>query len=621
MNGLSVKRPFSAVSDNDSSEHRPSKLVKRAPNATNTVERNWGSWFGSAVQSFKGLFSSPGPTQPPMRSISPLASHPRGALGWIHSGGHQVFEVPDDGEDSGTEALAIRQKRDRGTLEARQHLNDHAARHTGIHHNPGQIHPNLEQPLFSSKYSPNFLPPSEHVNVRSSSTNSSSSAAGPSSGPSTPPRASTRPDVAYKKPSRSYSWKRQDDGSASPTTHEAYTRGPKQLSRPSKSSANLRTGRNDSGQEKMLQRHYVEAVNAGDHGTAMSLARVREAYEQDRSKERRDAARPFAARVGLSPDLRKEGDLSLSLHNLKLDVDKRRLLDDKLQGPREPRAVPKPIRNKRRPVPTSLDVQKTHVYDRLRREDQEAERQVKERLQPRIPDDVTPQQAAIIRDRFSDRSFAATLGSAELSSSSLQRLKPDVWLNDEVINFYVELINTRAKDDGRPLHCLNTFFYEKLSVAGYAGAKLARWTKRMKLDIFALDKLLIPINHGNSHWVCAVINFKQRRIEYYDSLADSGRRYEVFKTLRGYLQSEHQEKKGSSFDLRKWEDQFDPDTPKQNNYTDCGVFACQTLESTARGRDLVKQKFEFDGDNMAFFRRLMVVEIASGALGARPWGT
>lgn len=282
---------------------------------------------------------------------SPLASHPRGALGWFHSGpnSHQVFEVLDDGEDSGTESLAIRQKRERGTLEARQHLNDHAARAAGNHQNIALIHPNLEQPLFASKYSPS-LPSSPRVTGTSTATDSSYAAAGPSSKPSTPTRASNRPDVTYKKPGRNYQWKDEDDGTASPTTHEAYSRGPKQLPRPSKSSANLRTGRNDFGQEKMLQRHYEEAVNAGDHGAAMSLARVREAYEQDRSKERRDgessphdrpliptAARPFAARVGLPPDLRKEGDLSVSLRNLKLDVDKRKLLDDKLQGPREPR--------------------------------------------------------------------------------------------------------------------------------------------------------------------------------------------------------------------------------------------------------------------------------------------
>ncbi len=52
---------------------------------------------------------------------------------------------------------------------------------------------------------------------------------------------------------------------------------------------------------------------------------------------------------------------------------------------------------------------------------------------------------------------------------------------------------------------------------------------------------------------------------------------------------------------------------------DCGVFACQTLEAVGRGRDLITSKFEFNQSNMPYFRRLMVVEIASGELAQRPW--
>lgn len=60
-------------------------------------------------------------------------------------------------------------------------------------------------------------------------------------------------------------------------------------------------------------------------------------------------------------------------------------------------------------------------------------------------------------------------------------------------------------------------------------------------------------------------------------------------------------------------------TPRQDNSSDCGVFACQTLEMAARGRDLVAGKFEFNSSNMPFFRRLMIVEIASGQMAQRPW--
>ena len=33
---------------------------------------------------------------------------------------------------------------------------------------------------------------------------------------------------------------------------------------------------------------------------------------------------------------------------------------------------------------------------------------------------------------------------------------------------------------------------------------------------------LVPINLGNMHWIAAVINFKQKRMEYFDSMGDYG---------------------------------------------------------------------------------------------------
>lgn len=39
-----------------------------------------------------------------------------------------------------------------------------------------------------------------------------------------------------------------------------------------------------------------------------------------------------------------------------------------------------------------------------------------------------------------------------------------------------------------------------------------------KTDIFTKDVILIPINHAQAHWTCAVLNMRLKRIEAYDSL-------------------------------------------------------------------------------------------------------
>ena len=44
-----------------------------------------------------------------------------------------------------------------------------------------------------------------------------------------------------------------------------------------------------------------------------------------------------------------------------------------------------------------------------------------------------------------------------------------------------------------------------------------------QLKIFSYDKVIIPVHLGN-HWCLAVINFRKKRFEYYDSLGGSGDR-------------------------------------------------------------------------------------------------
>ncbi len=65
------------------------------------------------------------------------------------------------------------------------------------------------------------------------------------------------------------------------------------------------------------------------------------------------------------------------------------------------------------------------------------------------------------------------------------------------------------------IHVFSTFFYEQLSNKGFAAVK--RWTKRRKLDIFSKDYVIIPVHMG-MHWCCAVIDFRNKKVIYYDSL-------------------------------------------------------------------------------------------------------
>ncbi|PRP87368.1 SUMO-specific protease U1p1 [Planoprotostelium fungivorum] len=142
------------------------------------------------------------------------------------------------------------------------------------------------------------------------------------------------------------------------------------------------------------------------------------------------------------------------------------------------------------------------------------------------------------------------------------------WLNDEVINFYLNMLMDRnKKSQGKLPNCelMNTFFYPMLAEKGYDRVK--KWTR--KFDIFERDKIVIPIHLG-VHWCLAVVNIREKRFEYYDSMDNpSG---SLFRHLRGWVEKEHMDKKKKPISLDDWENYHPPDIPKQQNGYDCGVF-------------------------------------------------
>jgi sentrin-specific protease 1 len=98
-------------------------------------------------------------------------------------------------------------------------------------------------------------------------------------------------------------------------------------------------------------------------------------------------------------------------------------------------------------------------------------------------------------------------------------------LNDEVINLKAEMINERLtveeaqKTATTRGYMWSTHFYTKLFEDDtYNYKSVRRWTKRRKIDIFALDKVLVPVNLSNLHWVLAVIDMKQQSVTYMDPL-------------------------------------------------------------------------------------------------------
>lgn len=88
--------------------------------------------------------------------------------------------------------------------------------------------------------------------------------------------------------------------------------------------------------------------------------------------------------------------------------------------------------------------------------------------------------------------------------SDISKLEKSAYLNDAIIEFYLRFLEFKAERAGHSerIHILSTFFYSKLADRGYDYAAVSRWTA--KVDIFAMNYVLVPINQ-NSHWYIIVI--------------------------------------------------------------------------------------------------------------------
>ena len=177
-------------------------------------------------------------------------------------------------------------------------------------------------------------------------------------------------------------------------------------------------------------------------------------------------------------------------------------------------------------------------------------------------------RAEMLTDRLPRTFFTVN---EKLTRGDLLLLKGRHWLNDEVVNFYFQLLQARAAESAARtkgqnvldvlnvaadrqavalphLLCFTSFFFARLMRqgvskqnaeqmgTGYDFAGVRRWTR--KLEMFPLHRRLhlFPVNHDNSHWCVACadipplssIGTEPCKLHYFDSLSGSveGRSYE-----------------------------------------------------------------------------------------------
>ncbi|XP_043198541.1 sentrin-specific protease 1-like isoform X1 [Amphibalanus amphitrite] len=255
-----------------------------------------------------------------------------------------------------------------------------------------------------------------------------------------------------------------------------------------------------------------------------------------------------------------------------------------------------------------------HLAQRLRRQmrvtqrlalpaEEEEEEEEEEDALPELTAEMEGVISAALRPSPPNELMAEAFNQ-RVTRHDLQTLKSLNWLNDEVINFYMNLVMDRSKTNEKlpKVYCFNTFFYGKIVSQGHSSVK--RWTR--KVDIFAHDLLLIPVHLG-MHWCLACVDLRRKAVRYFDSMLGNNNR--GLDAILRYLRDEHADKKKQPLDTSDWQAVNEKEIPQQMNGSDCGVFACKFGEYLSRDARL-----SFTQEHMPYFRRRMVYEIVNKKL-------
>jgi sentrin-specific protease 1 len=96
---------------------------------------------------------------------------------------------------------------------------------------------------------------------------------------------------------------------------------------------------------------------------------------------------------------------------------------------------------------------------------------------------------------------------------SLYCLKPRAWLNDEVIDEYMRILDARRPDAYR---LMGSLVWKKLSVFGFEGIR--KWAVVKSIKVEGLKAVLFPCNVNDSHWRLCIVHFTTKRLEVWDTM-------------------------------------------------------------------------------------------------------
>lgn len=193
-----------------------------------------------------------------------------------------------------------------------------------------------------------------------------------------------------------------------------------------------------------------------------------------------------------------------------------------------------------------------------------------------------------------------------LTVADYRALSDNHWLNDAVMNSYIELLNRRddqlraehekkrALERFRPAppyagaRVMSTFFLDRLwsEHQGYNYLCVSRWAVKAGVDLKTVDQVLIPVNLDRVHWVLIVVDLHRREFLFCDPYGSADQSGTV-RHVRRWLRDEAVQQLGADmvaeWAIEDWEAVVGNGLPKQVDSSSCGVFTLMAASVLAVG--------------------------------------
>jgi sentrin-specific protease 1 len=200
-------------------------------------------------------------------------------------------------------------------------------------------------------------------------------------------------------------------------------------------------------------------------------------------------------------------------------------------------------------------------------------------------------------DEENQEHIIAQFGNDIVYRRSLATLLPGAWLNDDIINAYMQILNARVEERPQRTFFSTSNFVRTLLQVNHFDPNIRgtynfsaigrRWRQRLPVDdIFHLDRMILPVHvHGN-HWTLADVRLREHSIHYHDPLLGNGD--DIMAHILHFIRDEYARLHSGSPLPDEWTlvGSSPDNTPQQGNHHDCGVFVCIMADCLQRDHPL-----------------------------------